>query len=75
MGGKMKRSEMIYHIKYYLYGNSQYSEHNDMAEGLLNEIERQGMLPPTIQGVYDTVPTVTPTGNLDYGWKRGWENE
>ena len=47
----------------------------EMADSILLKIELEGMLPPKMFGVYDNVPTVTPTGNLDYGFKRGWEPE
>lgn len=42
---------------------------------LLDLIEKSGMLPPQMEGVYDPVPTVTPTGNHEYSWKRGWQKE
>lgn len=45
------------------------------AERMLEALLKAGMLPPKMEGVYDPVPTVTPTGNLDYGWARGWEQE
>lgn len=41
----------------------------------LNKIEKVGMLPPPNPNKYDTVPTVTPTGNHDYSFKREWEPE
>lgn len=45
------------------------------ADHILTKIEKAGMIPPPCPGIYDLVPTVTPTGNLDYGWKRDWEKE
>jgi hypothetical protein len=45
------------------------------ADHILKRLEDAGMLPPPCPGIYDTVPTVTMTGNLDYGWKRQWEPE
>jgi hypothetical protein len=45
------------------------------ANFILTKLEEAGMTPPPRVGVYDTVPTVTPTGNLDYAWKREWEPE
>ena len=78
----MKRSEVVKLIyKYILHecGDSHEITHQNNskidAEAILSLIERVGMFPPEINGVYDTVPTVTPTGNFEYGWKRGWEPE
>lgn len=68
----MKRSEMKEHIYNALCGLFMDS---DWVEQILSTVEELGMLPPPIEGVYDNIPTVTPTGNLDYGWKRGWEPE
>jgi len=64
----MKRSEMVSII---------WDAINELedADYILQVIEKAGMLPPPIFGVYDNVPTVTPTGNLDYSFKRGWEPE
>jgi hypothetical protein len=47
----------------------------DDADQILTRLENIGMLPPPCPGVYDTVPTVTPTGNLNYSWKKQWEPE
>ena len=44
-------------------------------EEMLSYMESLGILPPMVEGEYDTVPTVTPTGNYDYSWVRKWEKE
>ena len=46
-----------------------------LAADILRKIEEIDMLPPPYSGKYDTVPTVTPTGNLNYSWIREWESE
>lgn len=74
----MKRSKMVKIIqmsieRYFDY--SPYADNMKGAEFVLEQIEKCGMLPPTIVGEYDSVPTVTPTGNLDYSFKREWEPE
>jgi hypothetical protein len=76
MGGKMKRSKAIALIMetFEMQGLGTPMREKD-ADFLLDALEKVGMLPPEMVGVYDTVPTVTPTGNHDYGWKRGWEPE
>lgn len=40
---------------------------------ILEAMERAGILPPPMPGVYDNVPTVSPTDNHEYSWKREWE--
>lgn len=45
------------------------------AEKVLKAMEDAGMQPPIVHGLYDTVPTLTPTGNLEYSYKREWEQE
>jgi hypothetical protein len=45
------------------------------AACILDALINAGMLPPVDPNEYDLVPTVTPTGNLDYSFKRGWEPE
>ncbi len=67
----MKRSEMIDKIMEVIDGDDSYP----LAKSILKKIEELGMLPPVIPGEYDPVPTVTPTGNHEYSWKRGWEVE
>ena len=64
----MKRSEMV---------NLIWDAINELEDGdyILQVIEKAGMLPPPIFGTYDNVPTVTPTGHLDYSFKRAWEPE
>lgn len=76
----MKRSEFIKKAAEMFEehsNNQQYKgySHEGLAETFLKIVEELGMLAPKIEGVYDSVPTVTPTGNFDYSWKRGWENE
>lgn len=54
-----------------------YPSTNYMAWAVLKCVEDLGMLPPTTN-YYNTVltpPTVTPTGELDYSFHRGWEEE
>lgn len=74
----MKRSEML---KIMSEAYSDKTKHRRLyfdledANRVLTAMEEAGILPPTISGVYDPVPTVTPTGNLDYNYKRGWEAE
>lgn len=75
----MKRSEMIKKVRQAV--NEARGVFDDPhisieeADVVLSKLEQAGMNPPPIQGVYDTVPTVTPTGNLNYGFKREWEPE
>lgn len=71
----MKRSKMIETIEkaITLFGNT--PDANALALFILTFQEELGMLPPKNPGVYDTVPTITPTGNLDYSFKHGWEEE
>lgn len=77
----MKKSEMISKIAHVLHECRLYRVNVDVttdletAEVVLNRIEKLGMLPPKIEGKYDNIPTVTPTGNHWYSWKRGWERE
>ena len=82
----MKRSEFIKKVAEMMEdhsNNQQYKgySHEGLAEVFLDIAEELGMKPNFIikdkdgYGVYDPVPTVTPTGNLDYSFKRGWENE
>ena len=75
----MKRSEMQFRIARKLQKDrkSDFLMAIDMlnAAKILDLIEEAGMQPPEINGVYDPVPTVTPTGNHQYSWKRGWEAE
>lgn len=80
----MKRSEMLARIAValcdndtneWLHGEGKDLSYDDMARIALKVVEQNGMLAPKIEGVYDSVPTVTPTGNLDYSWKRDWEDE
>lgn len=71
---KMKRSEMVRAIERVL-ADVRMESSQSRADRVLKIIEYKGMLPPVMEGIYDPVPTVTPTGNLDYGWKRGWEPE
>lgn len=85
----MKRNDMVYAIAKAIYENNRNElmptwedAPSSYARGHLNDantalitIEKVGMLPPPIPGVYDNVPSLTPTGNLDYSFKRGWEEE
>lgn len=48
---------------------------DQMYSAILKHLEDAGMLPPPAQGIYGTVPTITPTGNLDYSYIRKWEQE
>ena len=60
------------------YTISQYhpvDEFDELAESILDRLESENMLPPPNFGVYDSVPTVTPTGNHDYSYKREWTKE
>lgn len=78
----MKRSEMIKKVAEMFEehsNNQQYKgySHKGLAETFLDIVEDLGMLPPTTN-YYNTVltpPTVTPTGELDYSFHRGWEKE
>lgn len=76
----MKRSEMLAIIEDYLEkfdmgGSLSHLTYAESSNVLLCRLEVEGMLPPEIDGKYSNVPTVTPTGNLDYGYERGWESE
>ncbi len=79
----MKKSDAARKLAQYLKGLCP-EEYKDLdihertldATLLIEFFENElGMLPPKMVGTYDTVPTVTPTGNHDYCWKRGWETE
>lgn len=70
----MKRSAAIGEIESVIYDTRLLSM-NSQAKAILSKLECIGILPPPIVGVYDTVPTVTLTGNLDYSYKRAWEAE
>lgn len=70
----MKRSEAVLAIMECLV--EPHSEDVEKeADYILKKLEKFGMLPPEIEGVYSNIPTVTPTGHLDYSYKRGWEPE
>ena len=74
----MKRSEVLKLIEglFNLATEPNNEFPNDVhAENLLCNLEEIGMLPPKMIGIYDSVPTVTPTGNHEYSYKRGWETE
>lgn len=79
----MKRSEMLRIMAYAFNDDAQIEGLGSdpsvdllrVMDRILFNIERAGILPPAIRGVYDSTPTVTPTGNLDYSFKRGWEPE
>ena len=75
-GVPMKRSEAINLIANFVYHlNVDYRECDIVANKLLTKLEDAGMIPPPVQGKYDPVPTVTPTGNHDYSLIREWEPE
>jgi hypothetical protein len=73
----MKRSEIVELIAEYMsvldccYAGDKHKAAHD----LLVSLEDWGMLPPLNSKQYDNVPTVTPTGNYDYSFKRSWEDE
>lgn len=74
----MKRSKMLGEIAdiIHTYRRSSKAISSDLlAQMVLVKIEELGMLPPKIKGEYDNIPTVTPTGNHEYFWKRAWEQE
>lgn len=77
----MKRSEMIK-----ILSRALICPHVIISEGvedcfvpkakyILDLIEKSDMLPPPNPNEYSMIPTVTPTGNLDYSFKREWEPE
>ena len=76
----MKRSEVVIKMTRY-YGirhpmvEAGYITPLQFMESMLALVEEMGMIPPEVRGEYDSVPTVTPTGNHDYGWIRKWEKE
>jgi len=45
----MKRSEMIERLVFYILESSGHDDATDFAEGILNWLEQQGMLPPAIK--------------------------
>jgi hypothetical protein len=71
----MKRSEARYRIHGILLNINRTYSVMDQAEEVLRTLEELGMLPPEVRGKYGHVPSVTPTGNLDYSWIREWEKE
>src|SRR5258708_1086557 len=75
---KMKRSEAIKLImETFEYEGLGTQMRKKDAGAIIDGLVEAGMLPPPRPGVYDSVPTVTPTGHADYSWKREWapENE
>jgi hypothetical protein len=76
----MKRSEILiklqrfYGIKHVMVEQGYISKDQFMDE-VLQLVEELGMLPPPNPKEYDNVPTVTPTGNHEYSFKRSWEDE
>ncbi len=72
----MKRSEMIEHMeKAFIEVVRTFGTTQDKMSHILTRMEELDILPPTMEGVYDNVPMVTPTGNYEYSWKRGWNDE
>lgn len=81
----MKRSEMVKKLSHKLICPHVIIEpgieilFETKAKNILEFLEKEGVInPPPIQGVYNTLltpPTVSPTGNLDYGMHRAWEPE
>ncbi len=50
-------------------------EYNNLVDMIVDKSIELGMSPPKVNGVYDSAPTVTPTGNYEYSYKRGWDDE
>lgn len=75
----MKRSEMVEEIAKVIArfrGDLPPSRNEHfVASAIIEKMKELGMQEPVMEGVYDPVPTVTPTGNHEYSWKRGWHDE
>lgn len=68
----MKKSEAIARLQKYININAGSLQ---VPEQILNFVEGLGMLPPKNMNKYNPVPSVTPTGNLDYSFINEWEPE
>lgn len=73
----MKRSEMLIEIYRLLHCGADYPTEDE----ILDKLEDLGMLPPLVtHNYYNTLltpPTMSPAGNLDYGFHKSheWEQE
>jgi hypothetical protein len=84
----MKRSEMLEIIAEALlhtYGGDEVEREEARESSKMSRViranlaltacEKAGMTQPYIPGSYDNIQHVTPTGNIEYSYKRGWEPE